>query len=139
MRYLHAPFLSLSDYQKLVQFNYKPICISNFSVRGGSRIPRRRGCNPPGRVTTYSFPQFQHKLHELEKMLGRRCKTCSNLYLIFLNLNPSFPLIQKLQIGCHLLQDCSLMHERFPFFYPHSYVQYFFLLNNGKIERNDAV
>ena len=43
------------------------------AIRGGSRIPRRRG-RQPSRVgaPTYDFAKFRKKLHEIEKILGRR-------------------------------------------------------------------
>ena len=42
-------------------------------TRGGSRIPRWRGANPPGEgAPTYDFATFVKKLHEIEKFLDRR-------------------------------------------------------------------
>ena len=44
-------------------------------IRGGSRIPRRRGRQPSGGgwgAPTYDFAKFRKKLHEIEKTLGRR-------------------------------------------------------------------
>ena len=38
----------------------------------GSRIPRRRGRQPSGGAPTYDFVKFCEKLHEIEKILGRR-------------------------------------------------------------------
>ena len=40
--------------------------------RGGSRIPRRRGRQPSRGAPTYDFAKFCEKLHEIEKILGRR-------------------------------------------------------------------
>ena len=41
--------------------------------RGGSRISRRRGRQPSwGGAPTYDFANFYEKLHENEKILGRR-------------------------------------------------------------------
>ena len=40
--------------------------------RGGSKIPCRRGADPPGGAPTYDFVKFSRKLHEIEKILGRR-------------------------------------------------------------------
>ena len=42
------------------------------ATRGGSRIPRRRGRQPSGGAPTYDFAKFCEKLHEIEKILGRR-------------------------------------------------------------------
>ena len=39
--------------------------------RGGSRIPHRRGADPPWGAHTYDFVKFSKKMHEIEKMLGR--------------------------------------------------------------------
>ena len=48
-------------------------------VRGGSRIPRRRGRQPSGGrglwgwgAPTYDFAKFSKKLHEIEKIVGHR-------------------------------------------------------------------
>ena len=41
-------------------------------ARGGSRIPRRRGRQPYRGAPTYDFAKFCEKLHEIEKILGRR-------------------------------------------------------------------
>ena len=51
------------------------------TIRGGSRIPRRRGRQPSGGTPTYDFAKFCEKLHEIEKMLGRRgaCAGCAPL------------------------------------------------------------
>ena len=40
--------------------------------RGGSRIPRRRWRQPSREAPTYDFAKFSEKLHEIEKILGRR-------------------------------------------------------------------
>ena len=40
-------------------------------IRGGSRIPCRRGCRPSRGGPTYDFVKFCKKLHEIEKILGR--------------------------------------------------------------------
>ena len=45
--------------------------------RGGSRIPRRKGRQPSGgggggEAPTYEIAKFSEKLHEIEKILGRR-------------------------------------------------------------------
>ena len=42
--------------------------------RGESRIPRRRGAICPG-ASTYDLAKFCEKLHEIEKILGRRSAT----------------------------------------------------------------
>ena len=45
--------------------------------QGGSRILRRRGCQPSREgVPTYYFPKFSEKLHEIEKILDRRGGAC---------------------------------------------------------------
>ena len=46
----------------------------SFIIRGGSRIPRRRGRQPTGGgvVPTYDFAKFSKKLHEIMTILGRR-------------------------------------------------------------------
>ena len=41
-------------------------------VRGGSRIPRRRGRQPSRRAPTYDFAKISEKLHENENILGCR-------------------------------------------------------------------
>ena len=41
-------------------------------ARGGSRIPHRRGRQLSGGAPTYDFAKFCEKLHEIEKILGRR-------------------------------------------------------------------
>ena len=41
--------------------------------RGGSRIPRRRGCQPSGRGRQPTIlSKFSQKMHEIAKILGRR-------------------------------------------------------------------
>ena len=46
---------------------------NEYLVRGGSRIPRRRGRQPAkgGGAPTYDFAKFYKKLHEIEEILGR--------------------------------------------------------------------
>ena len=39
--------------------------------RGGSRIPHKRGHQPPGGTPTYNFTKFSKNLHQIEKNLGR--------------------------------------------------------------------
>ena len=41
-------------------------------IRGGSRIPCRRGRQPSRGEPTYDFVKFSEKLHEIKKILGRR-------------------------------------------------------------------
>ena len=42
-------------------------------IRGGARIPCRRGRQPFGEgALTYDFAKISEKLHEIEKILGRR-------------------------------------------------------------------
>ena len=55
------PSLTSSTYIAL-----HPLC------RGGSRIPHRRGCQPSRGAPIYDFAKFCEKLHEIEKILGRR-------------------------------------------------------------------
>ena len=45
--------------------------INTSELRGGSRIPRRRGRQPSRGAPTYDFAEFCEKLHEIEKILGR--------------------------------------------------------------------
>ena len=45
---------------------------SGIHARGGSRIPRRRGRQPFGDSTNIRFCKMFQKLHEIEKILGRR-------------------------------------------------------------------
>ena len=48
------------------------IIFQYFINRDGSRIPWRRGRRPSGGAPTYDFVKFSEKLHEIEKILGRR-------------------------------------------------------------------
>ena len=52
-------------------WEFRPLVQSK--TRGGSRIPRWRGANPPGEgAPTYDFATFSKKLHEIEKILDRK-------------------------------------------------------------------
>ena len=65
-----------------------------YRFRGGSRIPRRRGCQPSRRrAPVYKFARFSEKLHEIKKMLVRRGAP---------------PLDQPLQLQSGI-QDCVCM------------------------------
>ena len=57
-------FIHFPSYLQNVQFR--------LDHRGGYRIPRRRGRQPSGGAPTYDFAKFSEKLHEIEKILGRR-------------------------------------------------------------------
>ena len=51
---------------------YDSWCFILYITRGGSRISRRRGCQPSRGSPTYDFAKFCKKLHEIEEILGRR-------------------------------------------------------------------
>ena len=55
--------------------------------RGGSRIPRRRGANPPGGVPTYDFAKFHEKLHEIEKILGHWVRPTKSTTVVASDVN----------------------------------------------------
>ena len=51
--------------------------LSLAAARGRSRIPLRRGCQPSGRGCQHTFlPNVPQKLHENEKISGRRGGVC---------------------------------------------------------------
>ena len=57
----------------LAPMSIKHFGCNEYLVRGGSRIPRRRGRQPSkgGGAPTYDFAKFCKKLHEIEEILGR--------------------------------------------------------------------